>query len=131
MISQLVLDFQSSVWSVPSISVAILGLLCTGVCNNVRNPVCSQGNWSFSFLSSMNVPMNECRKKILPGRLFRKPFKFFIFMLIELHSYFCQLICIQYTYYIFYYDFRKKSFLPEHLIPKISFSKTKSGKNRF
>ena len=119
-------------WSVPSISVAILGLLCTGVCNNVRNPVCSQGNWSFSFLSSMNVPMNECRKKkyCLEGYS-ENLSSFFIFMLIELHSYFCQLICIQYTYYIFYYDFRKKSFLPEHLIPKISFSKTKSGKNRF
>ena len=32
--------------------------------------------------------MNECPKKTLPGRVFRKPFKFFIFMLIELHSFF-------------------------------------------
>ena len=33
--------------------------------------------------------------------------------------------------YIYYYDIKKKSILSEHLIPKISFSKTESGTKWF
>ena len=59
--------------------------------------------------------MNECPKKSLPGRVFRKPFKFFIFMLIELHSFFVNIFIysIGTTYVIMIFV------LPEILIPKM------------
>ena len=96
----------------------------------MRKPVCSQGNWSFSFLSSMNVWMNAEKKYCLKGNSEN----------LSSFSYLCWLNCIDFfvnilmyicTMYIYYYDIKKKSILSEHLIPKISFSKTESGTKWF
>ena len=46
--------------------IAIMNTVGYVICN-VTNPVCSQGNWSFSFLSSMKVWMNAEKKYCLQG----------------------------------------------------------------